>query len=62
MEGVAKNEENGHCMYITLGEDEAEEMMDNGVSKCSGSCCCVIEPDGTCPLGWPSVMLAVGLV
>lgn len=39
-----------------------EKASSEGVDRCVGSCRCRIEPDGQCPNGWPSRMIAVGVI
>ena len=30
--------------------------------KCTGPCKCQVEPDGTCPKGWPSRSIVAGVI
>lgn len=39
-----------------------EKASDTGIDKCTGSCKCDVEPDGTCPQGWPSRCMAAGVI
>lgn len=40
----------------------AEEAMDSGICPTNCPEGCVVEPDGTCPHGYDSIMLEAGLI
>ena len=39
-----------------------ERWEENGVAKCTGACKCPVELDGTCPNGYPSWLLELGMI
>lgn len=39
-----------------------QKASDTGIAPCSGPCKCRVEPDGHCPRGWPSIMMAAGII
>lgn len=45
-----------------LDYDELEEALANGVSPTGCPEGCQVEPDGTCPHGYESVLLREGLI
>lgn len=49
-----------HSMTITMNMVR-DMVMDTTECTCSGPCECTVEPDGTCPNGWPSVLVALGV-
>lgn len=52
----------GERAEIKVDWDEVREAMFDGACTCTGECECTVEPDGTCPNGWPSALLALGLI
>ena len=49
--------------YTTIGE-LLEDLMSQDSGVCPALCPegCEVEPDGTCPHGRPSVLIAMGLI
>jgi hypothetical protein len=47
-------------VVITLREID-DAIFDSDV-RCCGECECSIEPDGVCHNGWPSILLALGVI
>jgi len=41
------------CQDVLFGEENAPALCDQG---------CEVEPDGTCPHGCPSILLAAGMI
>ena len=61
--GLATNDQTAETRAVRLSEDIARRVTyEQEHATCSGPCCCTVEPDGTCPEGWPSKLRAVGLV
>lgn len=42
--------------------EDLEEIMDTGISPTECPEGCVVEPDGTCPHGYESILLMLGLI
>lgn len=42
--------------------EQLEIWEETGGCECSGPCQCWIEPDGTCPNGYPSWLVVLGLI
>jgi len=61
-EGTARNYKTGETATVRLTDDEAAYAVYDSVTRCSGECECPIEGDGTCPEGWPSVLIAIGVM
>lgn len=49
-----ENRQTGEKTIVEMPEDEAKDVLCDGVSICCGPCEHDIEPDGICPDGWPS--------
>lgn len=49
-----------HSKIVTMEEVQAM-VFDQDECVCSGPCECWVEPDGTCPNGWPSVLRSMGI-
>jgi hypothetical protein len=61
--GIAVNVKTHETRDVRMTEDEVRDItyeVEHAV--CSGNCECIVEPDGICPDGWPSRLLAVGMI
>jgi len=58
----AKNRETGERRKLEVSEDTIREAVFDSVCPCTGECECDVEPDGVCPNGWPSILIAAGLI
>lgn len=47
---------------VEIHEAEIHDAMFDSVVWCTGECECSIEPDGVCHNGWPSILLAMGVI
>jgi hypothetical protein len=52
----------GEKVEIKVDWEEVGEAMFDGACVCTGECECTVEPDGKCRNGWPSALLALGLI
>ncbi len=62
LEGVARNAKTGATKFVTISIVAAERVVIDGVGAAACSKGCRVEPDGWCGHGWPSKLLAVGVI
>ena len=60
--GKATNEKTKATRPVVASLRTLDKASHSGVDRCSGPCQCRVEPDGHCPNGWPSRMLACGII
>jgi hypothetical protein len=48
--------------HLSYTASELEEMLDSGMAFADCEEGCVVEPDGECPHGHPSVLILLGLI
>ncbi len=60
MTGTATNRRTGKTRVVTMSLAAAALASDDGVCPAADGCC--VEPDGECEHGWPSKLLALGLI
>ena len=39
-----------------------QDAVYNGVAEVDGDCGCIVEPDGYCPCGNPSILISYGMI
>lgn len=47
---------------VEITEAEVHDAMFDSTVRCCGECECSVEPDGVCHNGWPSILLAMGVI
>jgi len=55
----AVNAITGKEREVSVSLRTLEKIWNEGAGNCAGPCKCRVEPDGTCPKGWPSKGQAV---
>ena len=60
MTGTARNRQTGETRVVTMTVRAAERAIIDCV--CPAADGCRVEPDGQCMHGWPSKLIALGLV
>ena len=58
--GTAVNIKTGATKEVKVGSRAAMRALMDGVAAAADGC--RVEPDGHCPHGWPSKLMACGLV
>ena len=56
-----KNQITGERRVVRITEEEGNRAICDSVNTCTGPCECLIEPDATCPHGWPALEQAIVL-
>jgi hypothetical protein len=62
IEGNARNVLTGESRPVKMSIKMAEKVSAGSMDKCTGPCRCTVEPDGTCPRGWPSRLIALHIL
>jgi hypothetical protein len=51
----------GETNTVKVTDSMLRDMMFGDDCICSGPCECTVEPDGTCPNGWQSILMQLGM-
>lgn len=62
MKAIARNTHSGATREVSVSLRTLERAVWEGIDRCTGPCRCAVEPDGVCSHGWPSRLLATGLI